>query len=77
MSGLFWGANFREKTEIVSFPDPTLKEGKGSGELWLNLQFSFYGTHQQGHVKVGSDWSLWLCLHVIATGGKANLESDW
>ena len=50
-------------------------EGKGSSELGLNPSFLVYGARQQGHAKVGSDWSLW---HVIATRGKATrLEPDW
>ena len=57
---------------LVLRPHPQ-KEGKGSGELGLNHRFSVYGMRQQGHAKLGSDWSLW---HVIA-GGKANLEPDW
>ena len=28
-------------------------------------------------IKLGSDWSLWLHLHVITTSSKVNLESDW
>ena len=43
----------------VSSPDvldPTLAEGKGSGELGLNPRFSLYGARRQGH---GSDWLLW------------------
>ena len=40
-------------------------------------QVLLYGVRQQGHAKVGSDWSLWLRMHVIATGDKANLEPDW
>ena len=63
--------------DVVSCPDPTLEEGKGSGELWQNPRFLLYGTCQQGHAKLGSDWLLWLHLRVIATGGKANLEPDW
>ena len=31
--------------ELVSSPYPTLEEGKGSGELWPNLQFLHYGVH--------------------------------
>ena len=44
---------------IVSFPD-YLSRGKGSGELWPNPQFSFYGAHQLGHAKLEFDWSVWL-----------------
>ena len=62
---------------LVSSPDSTLEEGKGSGELWLNPWFSLYGARRQGHAKLGSDWLLWLHWHVITTSGKANLEPDW
>ena len=61
-------------TCVVSSPDPTLKEGKGSCELWLNSQFSLYGAHRQGHANLGSNWSLWLYLHEIATGVKQILN---
>ena len=61
-------------SSLVSRPHPQ-KEGKGSNELGLNPSFLVYGARQQGHAKVGSDWSLW---HVIATRGKATrLEPDW
>jgi hypothetical protein len=30
---------------LVSSPDPTLEEGKGSDELRLNVRFLFYGVH--------------------------------
>ena len=33
-------------TFLVSSPDPTLEEGKRSGELWPNPQFLRYGTHR-------------------------------
>ena len=33
---------------LVLSPDPTLEEGKGSGQLWPSFRFSFYGTCRQG-----------------------------
>ena len=45
---------------LISSPDPTLKEGKGSGELWVNPRFLCYDAHWQGHVTLGSDWSAQL-----------------
>ena len=61
-------------SSLIPRPHPQ-KEGKGSSELGLNPSFLVYGARQQGHAKVGSDWSLW---HVIATCSKANrLEPDW
>ncbi len=48
---------------IVSSPDPTFEEGKGSDELGPNLQLSFSGV--LGHAKLGSDWCIWLHMHVI------------
>ena len=58
---------------LVPRPHPQ-KEGKGSGELWLNPRFSLYGVHRQDHAKLGSNWSLSLHLHVITAGDKVNLE---
>ena len=43
---------------LVSSPDPTLAEGKASGEFGLNPWFSLYGMRRQGHAKLGSNWSL-------------------
>ena len=54
--------------------DPTLSEGKGSGELGLNPRFSLYGARRQGHAKLGSDGLLWLYLHVIVTAVKQTLN---
>ena len=45
---------------FISSPDPTLEEGKGSGELWPNPWFLCYDAHQQGHITLGSDWSAQL-----------------
>ena len=57
-------------------PRPHPRGRKRSGELWLNPRFSLDGAHRRGHAKLGSDWLLWLHLHVIATGDEANLEPD-
>ena len=57
-NGLFWHGNTSTALThklLVSSPDPTLTEGKASGELELNPRFSLYGMRRQGHAK---HWSL-------------------
>ena len=40
-------------TSLVSFPDPTSREEKGSGELGPNLWFSFYGALRMDAQAIG------------------------
>ena len=39
------------------------EEGRGSGELGLDLRFLFYGARRpQGHAKLESDWSISIAM---------------
>ena len=68
---------------LVSSPDPTLEEGRGSGELGLNLRFSFYGARCKAMRSlnlIGLYLAMAACvcdhdLHAVII--KQKLESDW
>ena len=53
---------------LVSSPDPTLKEGRGSGELGLDLRFLFYGARHKAMQSlnlIGLCLAMAVCMHVI------------